>query len=51
MQVPAILYFERVDMRNKLNYSELPHELDLSILNRDINIATYCRYLFLLPGR
>ncbi|KAI5119085.1 hypothetical protein M0805_004858 [Coniferiporia weirii] len=38
-KVPAILYYERVDMRNKLNHKDLPQELDLSILQRDINIS------------
>lgn len=38
-KVPAILYYERTDMREKLNLKDLPQELDLSILRRDINIA------------
>ena len=41
VQVPAIIYYERVDMINKLSYSDLPQDLDLSILRRDINISVY----------
>ncbi|KAL5528994.1 hypothetical protein ACEPAG_4968 [Sanghuangporus baumii] len=38
-KVPAILYYERVDLRDKLNLEVLPKELDVSILCRDINIS------------
>lgn len=38
-KVPAVLYFERIDLRDKLNYESLPQELDLSILQNDINIS------------
>ena len=39
MKVPAILYYERADMRDRLNLDVLPKEVDVSILCRDINIA------------
>lgn len=38
-------------MRYKLNYDNLPHELDLSILQKDINISMYvpfCRSIHVL---
>ena len=38
-KVPCILYYERVDIRDKIEYDKLPRELDLSILSRDINIS------------
>ncbi|KAH8117576.1 ubiquitin carboxyl-terminal hydrolase-domain-containing protein [Phellopilus nigrolimitatus] len=38
-KVPALLYYERIDMRDRLNYKDLTQELDLSILCRDINIS------------
>ncbi|THH06212.1 hypothetical protein EW145_g4234 [Phellinidium pouzarii] len=38
-KIPAILYYERTDMRGRLNYNDLPQGLDLSILQRDINIS------------
>ncbi|PCH34179.1 hypothetical protein WOLCODRAFT_15157 [Wolfiporia cocos MD-104 SS10] len=38
-KVPAILYFERVDRCDQLDYSGLPDHIDQSILCRDTNIA------------
>ncbi|PCH38436.1 hypothetical protein WOLCODRAFT_97122 [Wolfiporia cocos MD-104 SS10] len=38
-KVPAILYFERVDRCDRLDYSGLPDHIDQSILCRDTNIA------------
>ena len=36
LKAPSILYFERIDMRDKLDYSELPVMMDLSILQSDV---------------
>jgi PAB-dependent poly(A)-specific ribonuclease subunit 2 len=38
-QVPAILYFERIDVREQLDYSGLPDQLDPSILSLDTSIS------------
>ena len=38
-QVPAVLYFERIDMRQQLDYSGLPQELNPSILSLDTSIS------------
>ena len=38
-QVPAILYLERVDAKEKINFHALPEEIDTSVLNRDSNIS------------
>ncbi|KAG1718919.1 PAB-dependent poly-A-specific ribonuclease subunit PAN2, partial [Suillus occidentalis] len=38
-KVPAILYFERVDVREQLDYSGLPDQLDPSILSLDTSIS------------
>lgn len=38
-QVPAILYLERVDANEKINFHALPEEIDTSVLNRDSNIS------------
>jgi len=38
-KVPAILYLERVDTREKINFDALPEEIDASVLNRDSNIS------------
>ncbi|EJD06087.1 uncharacterized protein FOMMEDRAFT_78690 [Fomitiporia mediterranea MF3/22] len=38
-KVPAILYYERVDMQDKLKLDALPRELDVSILCKDINLS------------
>lgn len=38
-KVPAILYFERVDVREQLDYSGLPDQLDPSILSLDTSIC------------
>ena len=40
-QVPAVLYFEREDVRSQLDFSGLPDELDPSILSRDTSISVY----------
>ena len=39
LQVPAVLYLERVDTRDRLNYSNLPDSIDTAILTRDISIS------------
>ncbi|KAH7889997.1 PAB-dependent poly-A-specific ribonuclease subunit PAN2 [Phlebopus sp. FC_14] len=38
-KVPAVLYFERADVRQNLDFSGLPDELDPSILSRDTSIS------------
>ncbi|KAG8217260.1 PAB-dependent poly(A)-specific ribonuclease subunit PAN2 [Butyriboletus roseoflavus] len=38
-KVPAVLYLEREDVRSQLDFSNLPDELDLSILSRDTSIS------------
>ncbi|KAH9857626.1 ubiquitin carboxyl-terminal hydrolase-domain-containing protein [Lenzites betulinus] len=38
-KVPAVLYFERVDIRQRLDFSRLPDKMDPTILCRDTNIA------------
>ncbi|THH04450.1 hypothetical protein EW146_g10172 [Bondarzewia mesenterica] len=38
-KVPTILYMERVDMRNRLDFSGLPDEIDASILSHDTSIS------------
>lgn len=38
-QVPAVLYFERIDLRRQLDYSGLPQQLDPSILSLDTSIS------------
>lgn len=38
-QVPAVLYFDREDVRSQLDFSGLPDELDPSILSRDTSIS------------
>ncbi|KAG1748914.1 PAB-dependent poly-A-specific ribonuclease subunit PAN2 [Suillus paluster] len=38
-KVPAILYLERVDVREQLDYSGLPAQLDPSILSLDTSIS------------
>ncbi|KAF8919283.1 PAB-dependent poly-A-specific ribonuclease subunit PAN2 [Mucidula mucida] len=38
-KVPAVLHFERVDLRDVLDFSELPVTLDASILSRDTSIS------------
>ncbi|GBE82668.1 ubiquitin carboxyl-terminal hydrolase-domain-containing protein [Sparassis latifolia] len=39
-KVPAIIYLERVDLRQQLNFSALPNTIDQSILCRDTSIST-----------
>lgn len=36
-----MLYFERVDIRNDLDFSKLPNQMDASILCQDTNISLY----------
>ncbi|EJF62633.1 hypothetical protein DICSQDRAFT_154466 [Dichomitus squalens LYAD-421 SS1] len=38
-KVPTVLYLERVDVHQRLDFSELPDKMDPSILCRDTNIA------------
>ncbi|OJA15705.1 hypothetical protein AZE42_08691 [Rhizopogon vesiculosus] len=38
-KVPAVLYFERIDVRQQLDYSGLPQQLDPSILSLDTSIS------------
>lgn len=38
-KVPAIVYYERVDILERLDYSELPNKPDMSILYRDLSIS------------
>ncbi|KAI0329853.1 hypothetical protein GY45DRAFT_1324455 [Cubamyces sp. BRFM 1775] len=38
-KVPTILYLERVDLRQRLDFSSLPDKMDPTILCRDTNIA------------
>ena len=40
-KVPAVLYFERVDLRQRLDFSRLPDKMDPTILCHDTNIAVY----------
>lgn len=44
-QVPAILYFERVDVRERLDYSGLPDQLDPSILSLDTSISVLVTFI------
>ncbi|KAI0648291.1 ubiquitin carboxyl-terminal hydrolase-domain-containing protein [Trametes meyenii] len=38
-KVPAVLYLERVDLRQRLDFTKLPDKMDPTILCRDTNIA------------
>jgi len=38
-KVPAALYLERVDAREKMDFNALPEEIDTSVLSRDSNIS------------
>ncbi|THH31551.1 hypothetical protein EUX98_g2646 [Antrodiella citrinella] len=38
-KVPSVLYLERVDVRDRIDYSDLPDDADLSILSQDTNIS------------
>lgn len=40
MQVPTVLYLERVDACARLDFASLPYHIDLSLLSQDTNIAT-----------
>ena len=40
-QVPTVIYLERVDASERLDFSSLPYHIDLSLLSQDTNIATY----------
>ncbi|ETW85417.1 hypothetical protein HETIRDRAFT_432176 [Heterobasidion irregulare TC 32-1] len=39
-KVPTILYMERVDMRDRLDFSGLPDQIDASILSHDTSISS-----------
>ncbi|KAI0811211.1 PAB-dependent poly-A-specific ribonuclease subunit PAN2 [Irpex lacteus] len=39
-KVPTVLYLERVDVADRLDFSSLPYHIDLSLLSQDTNIAT-----------
>jgi hypothetical protein len=41
VQVPAILYLEKVDVQNELDFSTLPTRIDEGILYRDTNVAVH----------
>lgn len=41
VQVPAIIYLERVDARKEINFDAMPEEIDTSVLSRDSNISLY----------
>ncbi|TCD70609.1 poly(A)-specific ribonuclease [Steccherinum ochraceum] len=38
-KVPTVLYLERVDVRSRMDYGELPTDVDLSILSQDTSIS------------
>ncbi|KAL0947460.1 hypothetical protein HGRIS_013567 [Hohenbuehelia grisea] len=38
-KVPCVIYMERVDLKDRLDYSGLPFEIDASILSRDTSIS------------
>lgn len=40
-KVPSIIYLERVDMQQRMDFSGLPNEVDLSILSQDTNISRF----------
>ena len=40
LKVPAIIYLERVDLRGKLDFSDLPARIDPSILSQDISLSS-----------
>ena len=39
--MPAVLYLERVDIRELLNYSGLPMQVDPHILSQDISLSMF----------
>ncbi|PSS06529.1 hypothetical protein PHLCEN_2v3677 [Hermanssonia centrifuga] len=39
-KVPTVIYLERVDTRERLNFTALPNEIDPSILCQDTNISS-----------
>jgi PAB-dependent poly(A)-specific ribonuclease subunit 2 len=41
VQVPAIVYLEREDIGDTLDFTSLPVRIDESILSRDTNIAIH----------
>jgi len=38
-QIPAVLYYQRKDVNEMLDFKALPHLLDTSILSQDTSIA------------
>ncbi|KAF9521074.1 hypothetical protein BS47DRAFT_1404191 [Hydnum rufescens UP504] len=40
-KVPCVVYLERIDMMNQLDFSALPQELDPAILGQRISMATH----------
>ncbi len=40
LQVPTVIYLERVDTRERLSFTALPNEIDPSILCQDTNISS-----------
>jgi hypothetical protein len=40
-QIPAVLFFERVDVNSVLDLEDLPMKADPSVLCEDINISRY----------
>lgn len=38
-QVPAVLYLERTDAREKIDFNAMAEEIDTSVLSRDSNIS------------
>jgi hypothetical protein len=44
IKVPAIVYLERVDIRDAMDLSSLPNEVDERILSRDTNIAMFVAF-------
>lgn len=41
LQIPTVIYLERVDVQGRLDFSMLPKQLDPSILCQDTSIALY----------
>lgn len=38
-QVPAVIYLERTDAREKIDFNAMAEEIDTSVLSRDSNIS------------
>jgi PAB-dependent poly(A)-specific ribonuclease subunit 2 len=41
LQIPAIIYFERVDQPDSLDFRGLPSSIDAAILSHDTSISMY----------